>query len=297
MSTIYVKSRGVMVFVKDTNQKGADGMTDGLPLVEKTEGIGTLTFNRPKALNAFNNEVMLASMAALDDFATDDDIRAVVVRGNGRAFSAGFDLKASADRNLDTIDKVRAQMGLQFDFIMKFWDCPKPTIAAVQGYCLAGAFEVSLACDITIAEEGSIFGEPEVKFGTGAVAMLLPWVTGPKQAKEIMLTGDDRIPVEDAQRMGLVNRIVPKGEGVAAAQKMARRIALSAKPSVQLSKQAINRSYEIMGMRQALLMSLDVDVEINSTPSWEKHEFARIRKEAGLQAAIAWRDGRYEDVT
>lgn len=270
-------------------------MDDGLPLITKSDGIGTLTFNRPKALNAFNNEIMRAAMAALDDFATDDDIRVVIVHGAGRAFSAGFDLKASADRKLDTIDKVRAQMGLQFDFIMKFWDCPKPTIAAVQGYCLAGAFEVSLACDITIAEEGSIFGEPEVKFGTGAVAMLLPWVTGPKQAKEIMLTGDDRIPVEDAQRMGLVNRIVPAGEGLAAAQKMARRIALSAKPSVQLSKQAINRSYEIMGMRQALLMSLDVDVEINSTPSWEKQEFARLRKEQGFQAAIAWRDGRYEE--
>lgn len=270
-------------------------MSEELIVTKIEDGVGYLTFNRPKSLNAFNNELMTKSIEAMDGFAADDDVRAVIVQGAGRAFSAGFDLKASGERSLDSVDKVRAQMALQFDFIIKFWDCPKPTIAVVQGYCLAGAFELALACDMTVAAEGTMFGEPEVRFGTGIVAMLLPWITGPKQAKEILLTGEDRLTAEDALRMGIINCIVPPDEALGKAQNMARKMVRSAAVSVQLTKQAINRSYEIMGMRQALMTSLDIDVEINATPSWEKQEFARLRKEEGVKQAIAWRDARFAD--
>lgn len=270
-------------------------MPEDLILTEIDDGVAILTFNRPKALNAFNNELMADTLAAMEGFAADDDVKAIIVHGAGRAFSAGFDLKASAERSLDSVDKVRAQMALQFDFITKFWDCPKPTFAAAHGYCLAGAFELALACDITVAAEGTLFGEPEVRFGTGIVAMLLPWITGPKQAKELLLTGDDRVPADDALRMGIVNRVVPVDDVLPTARRMARKMARSSDVSVRLTKQAINRSYEIMGLRQALLTGLDIDVEINSTPSWEKREFARIRKEQGVKAAIAWRDARFAD--
>ncbi len=266
-----------------------------LILIQKGDGIGRLTFNRPEKMNAFNNEMMRAAMVAMDDFAADEEVRVIIVTGTGRAFSAGFDLLAAGERKLDSVDKVRVQMALQFDFIMKFWDNPKPTIAEVHGYCLAGAFEVSLACDITMASDEAIFGEPEVRFGTGAVAMLLPWVTGPKQAKELMLSGEDRLPAREALRLGLVNQVVETDQLSERSEQLARKIARASAVSVQLSKQAINRSYEIMGMRQALLAGLDLDVEINATPSWEKQEFARIRKEQGVKAAIAWRDGRFTD--
>ena len=109
-------------------------MTEKFIQTEVKDGIGFLTFNRPKALNAFNNEMMYERMSAMDRFSTDDGVKAVIVQGAGRAFSAGFDLKASAERNLDGVDKIRAQMALQFDFIIKFWDCPKPTIAVAQGW-------------------------------------------------------------------------------------------------------------------------------------------------------------------
>ena len=97
--------------------------------------------------------------------------------------------------------------------------------------------------------------------------------------------------------MGIVNCVVPSDEALLKAKSMARKMVQSAAVSVQLTKQAINRSYEIMGLRQALLTSLDIDVEINATPSWEKREFARIRKEQGVKAAIAWRDARFADET
>ena len=166
---------------------------------------------------------------------------------------------------------------------------------AVEGFCLAGAFELSLACDLTVAADDAMFGEPEVRFGTGAVAMLFPWVTTPKFAKEIVLTGADRISAARAEQMGLVNRVVPADEVMSEAMQYARSIARSSQVSVQKSKEAINRSYDIMGMRQALATSLDIDVEINATPSFEKKEFARIRKQEGLKAAIKWRDDRFKD--
>lgn len=255
--------------------------------------IGTLTFNRPRTLNAFNNELMDETMAAVDEFNANDDVRVILVRGAGRAFSAGFDLKASAERQLDSVDKVRAQMQKQFDFIVQFWDSPKPTIAEVHGYCLAGGFELALACDITVAAEGTFFGEPEVRFGTGVIAMLLPWITGPKQAKELLLTGRDRLGAEEAQRMGIVNHIVAPDALEDRARGLATDIVNASAVSVYYTKAAINRTYEAMGLRAALQAGLDLDIMLNSTPSPEKVEFARIRKEQGVKAAIAWRDARF----
>mgnify|MGYP001228784690 CR=1 FL=1 len=255
--------------------------------------VAHLTFNRPERRNAFNNELMHEALRQMAALGQDNSVRAIIVSGAGETFSAGFDLKAAAERDMSTVAHIREQMNLQFDFITQFWSSPKPTIAAVRGYCLAGAFELSLACDLTVAAEDAMFGEPEVRFGTGAVAMLFPWLTTPKLAKEIVLTGADRIPASRAYEMGVVNRVVASDRVLDTARSLARSIAQSSAVSVQKSKEAINRAYDIMGMRQALAAGLDLDVEINATPSFEKTEFARIRKEQGLKAAIAWRDGRF----
>ena len=113
---------------------------------------------------------------------------------------------------------TRRKLELCCDMTMGFWHCPKPTISAVHGHCLAGGCELALACDITIASEDAIFGEPELRFGAGIVCLILPWLTGPKQAKELIFTGNDRIPAERALAMGLVNRVVPAGRGARGGQ-------------------------------------------------------------------------------
>jgi enoyl-CoA hydratase len=257
--------------------------------------VASLVFNRPDVLNAFHNEAMDVCVAVLKELGDDQRVRAILVRGEGRAFSAGFDMKASAERDMSTVEHVRRQMERQFDFIMAFWDCPKPTIALVHGFCMAGAFEVALACDITIAAEGTRFGEPEVRFGTGIVAMLLPWAVLPKHAKEMLLTGNDKMDASRAHAIGIVNHVVPPNELVPFGNRMAADIAAAAGPSVFFTKRAMNRTYEIMGMREALRASLDIDVILNATPSAEKAEFLRIRKEQGLKAALVWRDARFSD--
>ena len=189
-------------------------------------------------------------------------------------------------------DEWRKALEADFDFIMQFWDCPKPTIAAVHGYCIGGAFELSLACDVTVAAQSTKFGAPEVKFGSGAVALLLPWIAGPKAAKELLLTGDDQLSAERAHALGIVNHVVPDGEEMARAVAIARSMANAAPEAVRLTKLAINRTFESMGLRAALASALELDIFIEASGGTERAEFDRLRREEGLAAALAWRDRR-----
>ena len=168
---------------------------------------------------------------------------------------------------------------------------PKPTIAAVHGYCLGGAFELSLACDITVASEETRFGAPEVKFGSGAVALLLPLVAGSKAARNL---ADRRRPT-DAQRalaLGIVNRVVPTGRAFEEALEIAASVSAAAASAVRLTKLAINRSFDAMGLRTSLAQALELDIFIESSGGPERAEFDRIRRTEGLKAALAWRDAQ-----
>ncbi|KPL52019.1 enoyl-CoA hydratase [Prosthecomicrobium hirschii] len=255
--------------------------------------IAVLTFNRPKVLNAFDGVLVDETMGALKALGADDRILAIVVRGSGRAFSAGFDLKAgAATAGSRTLPHWRRMLEADFDFIMGFWDCPKPTIAAVHGYCIGGAFELSLACDVTVAAASTRFGAPEVKFGSGAVALLLPWIAGPKAAKELLLTGDDRLDAARALALGIVNHVVPDGEEFDRAIAIAESMASAAPAAVRLTKLAINRSFDAMGLRAALASALELDIYIEGSGGPERAEFDRIRREQGLKAALEWRDAR-----
>src|SRR5688572_21793459 len=152
-------------------------------------GIGVIALDRPEVLNAINRQTKREISEVMSSWSKDAGVKAIVLHGEGRAFSAGFDMKESATRSLTTVTDWSGALRESFDFIMQFWDCPKPTIAAVHGYCLGGAFEIAMACDIAVAAAGTRFGEPEPRFGSGIICMLLPWITSPKFAKELLLTG------------------------------------------------------------------------------------------------------------
>lgn len=268
-------------------------MTYATLTVDIAERIATLAFNRPKVLNAFDPVLVGECREALAALAADDGVAAIVVRGAGRAFSAGFDLKAgAATAGQRGLAEWRTVLEADFDFIMGFWHCPKPTIAAVHGYCIGGAFELALACDVTVAAQSTRFGAPEVKFGSGAVALLLPWVAGPKAAKELLLTGDDQLSAERAHALGIVNHVVPDGEEMERALAIARAMAAAAPNAVRLTKLAINRSFDAMGLREALAAALELDIYIEAAGGTERAEFDRLRREQGLSAALEWRDRR-----
>ena len=262
-------------------------------LFSHTDGVATLTLNRPQRLNAMNRVMLGEIQTVLDEVDGNDAIRVLVVTGAGSAFSSGFDLKEQMEARPEGTATWRAVLKRDFDATVRFWNMRKPTIAAVHGHCLAGACELALCCDITVCSEDAVFGEPELKFGAGIVTMILPWIAGPKQAKEIIFMGRDSIPADEALRLGLVNRVVPKGEDLNTALAMARHIAAVDPELMQQTKRAINRTCEIMGMREALQASVDIDLHIESEGNPDKKTFMDIARKEGLRAAIAWRDGRF----
>jgi len=257
--------------------------------------VAQVTLDRPERLNAMNRTMLQEINLACDTAEDDADVRVMVVTGAGSAFSSGFDLKEQMESRPSGAEAWRKILDDDFGATMRFWTLSKPTIAAVHGHCLAGACELALACDITIAAEDAIFGEPELRFGAGIVTMILPWMTGPKQAKEIIFNGLDDVTAREALRLGLVNRVVPAGEDVPTALAMARRIAVIDPDLVSETKRAINRAYEIMGMGEALSAALDIDHGIESRGSPDKRRFMEIARTEGLRAAIAWRDQRFSE--
>ena len=230
---------------------------------------------------------------ALDALDGDANVRAIIVRGAGAAFSSGFDLKEQMARRPAGIAQWQPILRKDFDTVMRFWHHPKPTIAAVRGPCLAGACELALACDMTIATPDAYFGEPELKFGAGIVVMILPWIVGPKLAKEIILTGQDRIAAERALAIGMINRIVPAQDLDAAALLLAQHIAVIDPRLVKETKRAINRALEAQGMLSALEEALAIDLGIEGAGSPDKIQFMEMAARNGLKAALTWRDARF----
>jgi enoyl-CoA hydratase len=257
---------------------------------EKRGAVAEIRLNRPDKLNAINAEMLVQLGAALDDAEQDDEVRVIILSGNGRAFSSGFDLQMDAPGQGETDDDaIRRELKRDFALIMRFWDCPKPTIAAVHGYCLGSSMEISAVCDITLAANDCRFGAPEVQFGSGIVCLILPWVIGLKHAKELLLAGSKKIDAGRAAAIGLINRVVAPAELMAEARKLAGEIALNDPLAVRLTKKAINDSLEAAGMRDALLAALETDIEIETTETPESRAFNEILASDGLKAALAWR--------
>jgi enoyl-CoA hydratase len=258
------------------------------------EGVAQLELHRPERLNALNKATLIEIHAAMDAFEADAAVRVIVLSGAGRGFSSGFDLKEQMERRPEGAAVWREVLDLDFSTTLRFWDSPKPTIAAIHGPCMAGAFEMALACDLALCSRDAVFGEPELKFGAGIVTLLLPWVVGPKAAKDIILTGDDAIGAERALALGIVSRVVPEGEHLSAARRIARQMAVIDPDLVRDTKKALNRSYEIQGLHAALDTALDIDHAIESHGSPDKRRFMDIARAQGLKAALAWREARFK---
>jgi enoyl-CoA hydratase/carnithine racemase len=264
---------------------------------EQLEGVARITLRRPERANALDQAMLGELGAALDLAERDPEIRALIVQGAGATFSSGFDLKEQMERRPAGVAAWEPLLRRDFDLVMRFWHAPKPTIAAVRGACLAGAFELALACDLTIAADDAFFGEPELKFGAGIVVLLLPWLVGPKIAKEIILLGEDRLSATRAEALGIVNRVVPAGELERTALALARHLTAIDPALVRRTKRAINRSLEARGMLGALEEALAIDLLIEGEGSPDKARFMEIARQDGLKAALHWRDARFPSRT
>ncbi len=210
--------------------------------VETIGRVGLLRLNRPKAMNALNAAMMAELAQALDDFEADDEIGCMVLTGSESAFAAGADIKEMADKSF-----LDAYMD---DFVTGAWErvarCRKPVIAAVSGYALGGGCEIAMMCDFIIAADNAKFGLPEITLGTipgiGGTQRLTRLV-GKSKAMEMCLTGRMMI-AEEAERAGLVSRVVPAGDLLEEALNTAEAIARLSRPAILMAKEAVNRAYE-----------------------------------------------------
>jgi enoyl-CoA hydratase len=265
-------------------------------LYEKRGPAAWITLNRPEKLNALNGAVLEGLHTAFDKATTDDEVKVVVVTGAGeRAFSAGYDLSAEAAHSDIPAHEWHDVLDTDIEATMKLWRLPKPTIAAVRGYCLAGGCELAMACDIIVSGNSGRFGEPEIRYGSGPVTLLMPFVIGQKKTNELLFTGD-MIEAEEAERIGMVNRVVPDDQVVAEVEKLIVKIAPTPLPVLRLTKLALVRAQEAQGLREAVNMNLDLSAMLNAADTPEQREFMEIVRSSGLKAALAWRDSRYGEV-
>lgn len=214
-------------------------------IFEVNDGIGTVTFNRPKALNALNGETMKELSDVLDTIAADPAVKAVILTGSGsKAFIAGADI---SEMKPMTALEGRAWGSLGQAVFHKLENLNQPTIAAVNGFALGGGCELSMACDIRIASEQAKFAQPEVTLGITpgfGGTQRLPRLVGTGRAKELLYTGD-MIDAAEAYRIGLVNKVVPGEQLMEAAVKLAKKIMSRAPFAVQCCKTAVNRGMDV----------------------------------------------------
>jgi enoyl-CoA hydratase len=217
-------------------------MAESLVLSETRGRVGWLTLNRPKALNALNDALIDELVAAVHGFDRDDGVGAVVITGSDKAFAAGADIAAMKDWSFVDVFKD--------DYITRNWDAlrraRKPLIAAVAGYALGGGCELAMICDLIIAADSARFGQPEIKLGIipgAGGTQRLPRAVGKAKAMDLVLTGRN-MDAHEAERCGLVARVVPAERLHEEAMQVATTIAAYSLPAVLAAKEAINRAYE-----------------------------------------------------
>ena len=210
-------------------------------IVETKGHVGLITLDRPKALNALSAALIAELNQALDRYEADDDIAAIVITGSDRAFAAGADVKEMQEKTF--IDVVRDDFIAPWEQISR---CRKPVIAAVAGYALGGGCELAMMCDIVIAADSAKFGQPEITLGTipgSGGTQRLTRAVGKAKAMEMILTGR-MMGAEEAERAGLVSRVVAAGDVVDEAIKTAERVADMSAPVVAMAKEAVNHAFE-----------------------------------------------------
>lgn len=283
-----------------TSPENTDTPTEPVVLYKKEEGFAVITINRPDVLNAINSQTSQALLKAFTDAEEDDDVRAIILTGAGRAFSAGGDMTESSARILSgDSDSSEGDGGGPGVVHMKIWELSKPVIAAVHGYAIGQAFELAATCDFTVMTDDAKVGEIQIRHGYGPPVLMTPYVVTLKRAKEILLLGD-MIEAQEALAMGLVNRVVPKEKLMEEAESIAKKIAALPRATVKLNKALINRSYELSGFKAAINYRDEPqfsDLWVTSQQDEETHERLRVLQERGWDAFRNERDAKYHGRT
>jgi enoyl-CoA hydratase len=271
------------------------------------ERLARITLNRPDKLNALSPELLADFEQALKTLEMDAGVRVVIIRGAGRAFSAGYDLvtprrqteyRQAAQGERRSVWRTRTNMVRVSDLYVYFWNMAKVTIAQVHGYCIAGGCELAMMADLVVASEDCQLGHPGTRgLGTSRTAAFWPVIIGMRKSKELLYTGDS-ISGREAEAMGMVNRAVPADQLDDMVIQMAERIANQASDSLALQKRSVNTYFESV-VYPAIHSATDTDAMYQFTDQaalWqEKVQESMQPGGGGIKAAFEWRDAPYRD--
>ncbi|MEM3955347.1 MAG: enoyl-CoA hydratase/isomerase family protein [Candidatus Bathyarchaeia archaeon] len=248
-------------------------------IYEKKDSVAWITLNNPERYNALDLEMRREIKQALEDASKDTSILAIVIKGSGKAFSAGGDIRAMAEmKPLDVLNMAK-EVGTALVLSEIIRSAPKPVIAAVHGYCLGAGFELAQACDIIIASEDAVFGQPEINIGLipgGGGTQRLPRLIGEKKAKELIFTGE-RIPAKEMERMGLVNKVVPADKLMDAVNEFIAKIKEKSPIALAAAKEAINASLEL-GLTDGFKYEAQIFAQLFSTEDQKEGARAFLEK-------------------
>jgi len=258
-------------------------------LLEKKGYKAYIILNKPEKLNALDGDMYRTILNYLYELDADPKIRVVILKGNGRAFSAGYDIKEEMNIQITPLEERNALRDSSNAARWKMWDLGKPVICQVHGYSLGGACDLMLPADFVIASEDAKIGEPQIQFGGPSVFLLVPWLTGLRKGKELMMTGES-ISGKEAAECGLITKAVPLENLDAEVDALADKLIKMAPEILYIQKLGVNRQFEIMGLRAGLDTWLDMSMFFRFFKTEEIETFSRITAEQGVKAALAWRD-------
>lgn len=252
-------------------------------IYERIGPVARILHNRPEVRNAESKRLLYQLNEAVGRAAADDEVRAVIIGGVGDHFSAGHDLKeAQESRSRFTVeDRWAYEDEYYLGYALRIYDLPKPTIAQVQGACVAGGFMVANMCDLVVASEDAFFSDPVCHtLAAAAVEVLVhPWAMGMRQAKDLLFTGR-RMSAKEGFDIGMVNRLVSRGELEAKTLELAQQVAKAPPFAMKVLKRSLNRAWDIQGFRSSLQAHFDTHQLAHAS-----EEFKRVRDQ-GLANAI-----------
>lgn len=255
--------------------------------------VARITLNRPEVRNALSNPLRAEIYAALEANDRDEDVRVTILRGAGKAFCAGYDLKADLrqEQPFHTSGGLGNWPRHVVDGFFHVWDLAKPVIAQVHGYCLAGGTELAASCDLVYVAEDAQIGYPVVRSMSPPDNQFFPHLMGLRNAMEMMLTGD-AISGTQAAEQGFANRAFPPATLASRVLEIAERIALVPPEIQQLNKRAVHRQMELMGLRAAIRSGTEIQALATQTETWRRTGAALA---AGVTDALTQRDGQFGD--
>ena len=267
---------------------------------QASDGIGRVRLNRPEKLNALSRELQDELVDCLERADDDPDVRVMTLRGNGRAFCAGYDItppstpeaQAAAQEQRDNIRADIHRMKRTPNTMNTILNLSKPVIVGVHGYCIAGGTDLAMHCDIIIAADDAQIGFPPVRSMGTPPTHMWTYMVGPQWAKWFLLTGES-VSGSRAEELGLVWKSVP-GEGLdAAVEDLARKMAMIPWELLAANKSIVNKAMDLMGRSTLQHIAAETDAIAHQAPIVK--EFSRMAREEGLKAALEWRDGPFRD--